>query len=158
MNRLPFVRRLAPSSLLMAVLTLAIGWRMVATAAPAESDGVVAARETALELAGSFTNDGYKLRDGHWSGQLQPHAAQVVTVNLYAGNQYYFSLGATDKSKKLAVTVYDETGHQVGDEQFFQEKNRAAAGVSLVASGPYYVSVELLDGDPTDFCLVYSYK
>ncbi len=157
MNRSPFARRIAPLPFLMAVLALAIGWR-VAAAAPAENDGQVAARETALELAGSFTNDGYKLRDGHWTGQLQPHAAQVMTVNLYAGNQYYFSLGSTDKARKLAVTVYDETGHQVGEEQFFQEKNRAAAGVSLVASGPYYVSIELLEGDPTDFCLVYSYK
>ena len=82
----------------------------------------------------------------------------MVTVNLYAGNQYYFSLGSTDKAKKVAVTVYDETGHQVGDEQFFQDKSRAAAGVSPVASGPYYVSVQLLEGEPTDFCLLYSYK
>ncbi len=157
MNRLPFARRILPLPFLLAVLALVLGGRPVA-AAPAENDGQVAARETALELAGSFTNDGYKLRDGHWTGQLQPHTAQLVTVNLYAGNQYYFSLGSTDKARKLAVTVYDETGHQVGDEQFFQEKNRAAAGVSLIASGPYYVSIELLDGDPTDFCLVYSYK
>ena len=127
-------------------------------AAPAENDGQVAAREVALEMAGAFTNDGYKIRDGHWSGQLKLHAPQVVTVNLYAGNQYYFSLGATDKAKKVSVTVYDETGKQVGDEQFFQDRSRAAAGVSPVASGPHYVSVELLEGDPTDFCLLYSYK
>ena len=121
--------------MLMAALLALSAWHGALRAAPAENDGQVAARETALELAGAFTNDGYKIRDGHWAGQLQPHAAQVVTVNLYAGNQYYFWLGATDKAKKVSVIVYDETGHQVGDEQFFQEKNRAAAGVSPVASG-----------------------
>ena len=104
--------------------------------APAETDGQVAARETALELAGGFTNDGYKIRDGHWSGELKPGASQIVTVNLYAGNQYYFSLGVTDKAKKVAVIVYDETGKPVPEEQFFQDKLRAAAGVSPVASGP----------------------
>ena len=115
-------------------------------------------REVALELAGGFTNDGYKIRDGHWSGELKSGAPQVLQVNLYAGNQYYFSLGTTDKAKKVAVVVYDETGKPVPEEQFFQDKQRAAAGVSPVASGPYYVSVKLVEGDPADFCLLYSYK
>lgn len=127
-------------------------------AAPAENDGQVAAREVALEMAGAFTNDGYKIRDGHWTGQLKGRAPQVIAVNLYAGNQYYFSLGSTDKAKKVNVTVFDETGKQVGDELFFQDRWRAAAGVSPVASGPYYVSIELLEGEPADFCLLYSYK
>ena len=134
------------------------GERDAALAAPAESDGQVAAREVALEMAGAFTNDGYKIRDGHWAGQLKLHIPQIVTVNLYAGNQYYFSLGSTDRAKKVSVTVYDETGKQVGDELFFQDRYRAAAGVSPVASGPYYVSVQLLEGEPADFCLLYSYK
>ena len=127
-------------------------------AAPAENDGQVAAREVALEMAAAFTNDGYKIRDGHWTGQLKPNARQVIVVNLYAGNQYYFSLGSTDKAKKVSVTVFDETGKQVGDELFFQDRWRAAAGVSPVASGPYYVSIELLEGEAADFCLLYSYK
>ncbi len=125
-----------------------------------ESEGQVAARETALEMAGAFSNDGYKIRDGHWAGTFQPHEAKVVVVNLYAGNQYYFSLGASDKAKKVSVIVYDEAGKKVADEQDFQDpdKIRAAAGVSPVASGPYFVSVEVLDGAPADFCLLYSYK
>ena len=144
---------------LFVVLGLVLsGGRGVVRAAPAESDGQVAAREVALEMAGAFTNDGYKIRDGHWSSQLKLHAPQIVTVNLYAGNQYYFSLGSTEKAKKVKVTVYDEAGKQVGEEQFFQDRWRAAAGVSPVASGLHYVSVELLEGEPTDFCLLYSYK
>ena len=137
---------------------LVLGATDTLRAAPAESDGQVAAREVALEMAGAFTNDGYKIRDGHWSGLLKPGTSQVVTVNLYAGNQYYFSLGSTDKAKKVSVTVFDETGKQVGDELFFQDRSRAAAGVSPVASGPYYVSIQLVEGEATDFCLLYSYK
>ena len=144
--------------LLLLLVGVLIGGGNHLLAAPAESDGQVSAREVALELAGAFTNDGYKIRDGHWSGLLKPGAPQVVAVNLYAGNQYYFSLGSTDKAKKVSVTVFDETGRQVGDELFFQDRARAAAGVSPVASGPYYVSIELLEGEPADFCLLYSYK
>ncbi len=143
--------------LLAALSVLAVGTARV-PAATAESDGQVAARETALELAGGFTNDGYKIRDGHWAGQLKADAAQILTVNLYAGNQYYFSLGATAKAQKVSVVVYDETGKQVEEEQFFSDKSRAAAGVSPVASGPYYVSVKVVEGESSDFCLLYSYK
>jgi hypothetical protein len=126
--------------------------------AAAENDGEVAAREVALELAGAFSNDGYKIRDGHYAGQLQLHTPKIVVVNLYAGNQYYFSLGVTAKAKKVSVIVYDETGHEVGGEELYQDKARAAAGVTPTASGPYYAKVELLEGDPADFCLIYSYK
>ena len=46
----------------------------LALSAPAlaETDQEVAAREVALELAGAFANDGFKLRDGHWAGTLAP--------------------------------------------------------------------------------------
>ena len=33
----------------------------------AESDKEVEARNVAMELAGAFSNDGFKIRDGHWS-------------------------------------------------------------------------------------------
>ena len=141
--------------LLAAALTLA-PCRL--PAATAETDGQVSAREVALELAGAFSNDGYKIRDGHWAGVLQLKKPQVIAVNLYAGNQYFFSLGATDKAKKVAVAVFDESGKPLAGEQYHLETMRAAAGVSPVASGPYYVSVQLLEGDPSDFCLLYSYK
>lgn len=125
-----------------------------------ESEGQVSARETALEMAGAFSNDGYKIRDGHWAGTLQPRLARVVVVNLYAGNQYYFSLGASDKARKVSVVVYDEAGKPVAGEENFQDpdKSRSAAGVSPVASGPYYVSVQVVEGEAADFCLLYSYK
>ena len=36
-----------------------------------ETDSQVEARKVALDLAGAFSNDGFKLRDGHWSGPDQ---------------------------------------------------------------------------------------
>ena len=153
-----FLSSFAPSFFTAAVCCVLLAACPGLRAAPAETDGQVAARETALELAGAFTNDGYKIRDGHWSGEVKPDATQVIQVNLYAGNQYYFCLGATDKTKKVSVVVYDENGKAVDGEQFFHDKYRAAAGASPVASGLYYVSVRVLEGAATDFCLLYSYK
>lgn len=123
----------------------------------AETDQEVAARQVALELAGAFANDGFKLRDGHWVGTLAPHEGATVAVNLYAGNEYWFSAGATEQAKKLAIDVFDETGAPVATEKF-NSGTKAAAGFSVTNSGEYFVRVRLEEGEPAGICFVYSYK
>ena len=72
----------------------------------AETDEEVEAHKQGLDLTGAFTNDGFKLRDGHWAGQIKPKDRAVIAVNLYSGNQYWFSAAASnDKAKKIAVEV-----------------------------------------------------
>lgn len=127
------------------------------SSAQAATDGEVAARKVALDVAGAFSNDGFKLRDGNWCGALQAGKPQLVQVNLYAGNQYWFTLGATPTAKKVAVTIYDESGKLLASEPF-QEAATAAAGFAPEASGSYYVKVALIEGGPSEFCLIYSYK
>ncbi len=123
----------------------------------AATDDEVAARQTVLALAGAFSNDGFKIRDGNWSGVIRPKESQFLQVNLYAGNQYWFSLGATDKAKRLDVAVFDEAGKPV-QTQKYEDGAKAAAGFAPDASGPYYVRIQELDGEPATFCLIYSYK
>src|SRR5712692_7661891 len=91
---------------------------VVPTTSFGETDKEVEARKAALDLAGAFSNDGFKIRDGHWSGMIKPKEHALIAVNLYAGNHYWFSVGATEKAKKLAVTVYDESGEQVVTESY----------------------------------------
>ena len=122
-----------------------------------EGDSDVNAHKAALDLAGAFSNEGFKIRDGHWSGMIKPRDHALIAVNLYAGNQYWFSVGATDAAKKLAVNVYDETGKLVQTESY-SEGEKAAAGFSPTSSGQYYVMVDLVDGNESSVCLVYSYK
>jgi hypothetical protein len=136
----------------LSVLVLAIG-----VTARGDTDAEVQARKDALDLAAAFSNDGFKIRDGHWCGIVKPHDHSLVAVNLYAGNQYWFSASATEPAKKIAVSVYDETGKQVTTESYDNER-RAAAGFSPTSSGQYFVSVDLPEGDQSSFCLVYSYK
>ena len=123
----------------------------------AENDEEVEARKQALDLTGAFSNDGFKLRDGHWAGQIKPSEHALIAVNLYAGNQYWFSVGATEPAKKISVNVYDETGKLVQTESY-NEGGKAAAGFSPTSSGQYYVLVDLVEGDASSVCLVYSYK
>ena len=128
-----------------------------ALAATGETDQEVEARKAALDLAGAFSNDGFKMRDGHWCGTVKPHEHALIAVNLYAGNQYWFSVGATGPAKKLTVDVYDETGKQVATESY-SSGEKAAAGFSPTNSGQYYVMVELAEGEASSVCFVYSYK
>jgi hypothetical protein len=123
----------------------------------AETDAEVNARKNALEVAGAFSNDGFKIRDGHWCGVVKGHDHALVAVNLYAGNQYWFSAAAEEPAKKIAVSVYDETGKQLTTESYNNEE-KAAAGFSPANSGQYFVSVDLVEGEGGTFCLVYSYK
>ena len=122
-----------------------------------DSDAETNARINALDVAGAFSNDGFKIRDGHWAGPLKPKdKAQLMTVNLYAGNQYYFAVG-TEKDAHLVLAVYDETGKKVSTDTY-SDGNRFATSVAPAASGPHYVSVRLADGEPATFCLLYCYK
>jgi hypothetical protein len=123
----------------------------------AETDEEVEAHKLVLDLTGAFTNDGFKLRDGHWTGTVKPREHALIAVNLYAGNQYWFSAAANSKAKKIAVDLYDETGRPLTTESY-NDGERASAGFSPSSSGQYFVSVSLLEGEPTTFCLVYSYK
>jgi hypothetical protein len=122
-----------------------------------ETDQEVEARKAALDLAGAFSNDGFKMRDGHWCGTIKPHERTLIAVNLYAGNQYWFTAGATAPAKKVAVDVYDETGKPVLTEAYYSGE-KAAAGFSPTNSGQYYVSVGLTEGAESSVCFVYSYK
>src|SRR5689334_25009871 len=93
----------------------------------ADTDAEVNARKDALELAGAFANDSFKIRDGHWCGVLKPHDHALIAVNLYAGNQYWFSVGTVEPVKKVAISVFDETGKPVTTESYSNEE-KAAAG------------------------------
>lgn len=123
----------------------------------AETDAEINARKDAADVARAFSNEGFLLRDGHWCGVVKPNEHSLVAVNLYAGNQYWFSAAALEPTKKIGVSVYDETGKQVTTENY-NDGAKAAAGFSPMDSGQYFVAVDVLEGDAGSFCLIYSYK
>src|SRR5882757_2978153 len=102
-----------------------------------DSDAETTARVSALDVAGAFSNDGFKIRNGHWAGILKPKdKAVLMTVNLYAGNQYFFAMG-TQADARVALAVYDESGKKVSTETW-SDGNKFATSVAPSTSGPYY--------------------
>ena len=123
----------------------------------APTDGEVEAQNRALQLASAFANDGFKTRDGHWAGPIKSGEGKLIQVNLYAGNQYWFSAAANTKAKKISVGLYDENGKPMVTETY-NSGDKASAGFSPTNSGQYFVALGLVEGEPTTFCLVYSYR
>ncbi len=129
-----------------------------ATSTPSPDDAAVAqARSATLELAGAFSNDGYKIRDGYYFATLEPGKSTVIEVNLFAGNEYWFCVAGIDPARKLAVQVYDEEGKPV-EQQAYGDAATAAAGVVAPWSGKFFVKITLLEGEKAPFCFLYCYK
>ncbi len=145
------------------------------TVCRADTDAENTAHQSVLDLAGAFTNEGFKLRDGTYMGTLKAGEAAVVQVNLYAGNQYWFSVATAEGKAAVAINLYDETGKLVKTDAFttttagkdtgadpaddpYANKNRAAIGFAPEASGAYYVRIAETAGAAATYCLIYSYK
>jgi len=138
-------------------LVLALSSALLTGAFAIPNDAEVEARNRALLLADAFSNDGFKIRDGNWCGEIKPGQARLIQVNLYAGNEYWFSAAGSDPVKKLAITVYDEAGAPQKTDPY-EEPGKAAAGFAPTASGTYFVKLEELEGELASVCLLYSYK
>lgn len=141
-------------------VSFAILFLIIVTCVPlvaAETDKEVQAHKVALDLAGAFSNESFKIRDGHWAGTINSKENAVIAVNLYAGNQYWFSVAAIDPAQKIDVAIYDETGKLV-ETKDYKDGARGAAGFSPTNSGQYFVLINLLEGNESTYCLVYSYK
>ena len=151
MKSLLFIALLGLAPALLAEPTSAPAAAPTPTPAPATS------RSRALELAGAFANDGYKIRDGFWSGTLEPGKPLFVEVNLVSGNEYWFSTAALSPARKVSVDIFDQKGRPIQGERF-QDGPTAAAGLIAQTSGHYFVRVSLTEGEKADCCLVYSYK
>ena len=139
------------------ILTTLVACLAITSLVLADTDNQVTARSDVLDLAGAFQNDGFKIRDGNYLGQVSKDHSQIVAVNLYSGNAYWFTASTGQKVDKLNVSLFDDSGKPVSYMPY-QSGPRAAAGFSPDASGLYYVKVALEEGQTATFCLIYSYK
>jgi hypothetical protein len=126
-------------------------------AGPASDDAVVTCRRAALELAGAWTNDGFRLRERSWAGVLPSDKPALARVNLLAGNRYWFSAATNAASTTLSTRIYTESGMPVRAETY-QDGPLSAAGFAPAESGCYLIAISETRGTPVPFCLVYSYK
>lgn len=116
----------------------------------------VSLRARLLDFCGALGNEGFKLRDGVWSGRLEAGAPQRLAVNLFAGNQYWFCAAVPGEARGLKIGIYDAEGNPL-ETSSHDAPGVTAAGVTAAATGEHFVVVESPAG-ASDFCLVYLFK
>lgn len=141
------------TSLFASLLALAAS----VNANPASGDAVITCRRAALELAGAWTNDGFRLRERTWAGMLPEGKPALARVNLLAGNRYWFTAATNAASTSLTLNIYTEQGAPIA-AQTHRDGPLAAVGFAPATSGSYIIGVSESSGTPVPFCLVYSYK
>jgi len=170
------LKRLILQAFLMLVsLMVAYGTLIAQNTIPSETKVMepipTESRRLSLETAGAFVNDGFRIRDGEWSGKLSGGAPSILQVTLFAGEHYWFVAASQANRIPLRITVYDATGKPVKGPTWhdpLQEKgersgSRSAAGIVPNQSGKYYVGIEFVENSatqngPIDFSMVYCYK
>ena len=140
-------------ALIASLLSLAV----TLDASPASGDAVITCRRAALELAGAWTNDGFRLRERSWAGTLPAGKPTLARVHLLAGNRYWFTAATNAASTALSLGIYTERGTPVATDTH-RDGPLAAAGFAPAASGAYIITVSESHGTPVPFCLIYSYK
>ena len=116
-----------------------------------------ALRVNLSDLGGALSNEGFKMRDRIWSGNIEAGQPQRLAVNLFRGNQYWFCAAVDPKIKSAKVSVFGPDGQPLEMAEH-SGAGLAAAGVTAGATGQYFVQVETSSGSSSDFCLLYLFK
>jgi len=123
------------------------------------------AHSLALETAGAFTADNFRIRESEWRFTLEKGIPVFLKMTLFAGNHYRFVTASPTAGAKICITFYDGKGHPIKAEPLqdtgVHAGTEVAAGIAPELSGQYFVGVELLENSsdlPLDCSLVMAYK
>jgi hypothetical protein len=139
-------------------LAVSCAWaQMPPATTSAEKSETPDLRPRIYDLAGALGNEGFKVRDGAWSGSLQGAKSRRLTVNLFAGNQYWFC-GATSASGETPSLVLRDPSGQPAEIVRFEKDGIVAAGVTAAATGRYVLEIKGSSPGTREFCLLYLFK
>lgn len=119
--------------------------------APAPSE---AARRAAYDLAGAFANDGFRIRDGHLAGELEPGRAVVMEASVAEGAACWFVAAAAEPARRIAISLHGEDGRVLPGVLYYEAGPVVAAGWNATRSGQILVRLELIEGGKAPFCLI----
>jgi hypothetical protein len=114
-------------------------------------------RPRLYDLAGAIGNEGFKVRDGAWTGVLQGSKPQRLAVNLFAGNQYWFCATTSSSGETPSLSLRNPAGQEV-ESVDFEKDGMAAVGVTAPATGRYVLEVRGSARGSREFCVLYLFK
>ena len=148
------------------VRLLCVALLFAALPAPAQTAGDAASSEKNAQttlparlysVVGALGNEGFKLRDGGWSGSIEGSKAQRLAVNLFAGNQYWFGAATSGAGETPDLVLRDPSGNKM-QPVAYEGDGIAAVGVTAPVTGRYIVELSGSASGSRDFCLFYLFK
>lgn len=100
----------------------------------------------ALEAATPYVEQGFEVREDHWSGEVEPGKPLLVRHQLFRGNEYWFWAGTSWPGATVKVDIFDSDGNSVGLESF--SKNSFAGVRALPEKTATYFIRVLTQYDP----------
>jgi len=131
-----------------------------AASLPAQQDSAASAptlRARLHEFAGVLGNEGFKLRDGVWTGELEGSRPRRLAVNLFAGNQYWFFAATSGAEETPEISLRDASGKKI-PVVTSDRGGVAAAGVTAPVTGRYTLEVGGSAKGTRDFGAIYLFK
>jgi hypothetical protein len=114
----------------------------------------------ALEAVGSYAKKGYIVHwDDQWGGDLGVKERKAIPHALFRGNDYWFCMGTDVASARITIHIYD-SNRQLVESDAWQEGYLAAARIVILATGTYYIIVEVTSSpvERTHWAMVYGSK
>lgn len=118
---------------------------------------VAALRARLSDAVGALGNEGFKLRDGVWTGTLEAGKARELPVHLFAGNQYWFCAALSTDGGESHIVLRDPSGADVPTVPY-AAPGIAAVGVTAPSTGRYILSINDPSPGAREFTLLYLYK
>jgi hypothetical protein len=125
--------------------------------APSPASIQAGLRSRLLDFSGALGNEGFKVRDGCWTGRLEGGKARSIKLNFFAGNQYWLCAAVPGEGRGLQIKVYDAAAKPV-EVIPYQQAGLAAAGLTADRTGLYFVEIQTSPGQSPDFCFTYLFR
>jgi hypothetical protein len=117
------------------------------------------ARRRAIEARRRLAADGWRARDGVWSGQLNATQRHAIPVHLIAGNTYLFVMALRPVNALQVFSLLDAEGRLVSEKSAVSDPGLSALLVEPASSGRYHIFSEVpTDSPTTEAALVYLYR
>ena len=131
-----------------------------AEAIAAGEAGIRTAWKNSLTAAHQIAaSQGYRRRDTRWVQALPDKGFTIVPLQLYAGNDYYITLGIDEGGENVAATAFDPERMLIRSAPDYAD-GKLVLRITPKKSGPHYVRLhqKAAPKKPIHCALTYIYK
>ncbi len=105
-----------------------------------------------------FVKQGFTIREEYWSGELGATTQNVITIQLFKGNEYWFCASTEATNTVISVHVYDDDGN-IAESEYWRKAHAAGAHIVPRRTAFYYVITDMQNAPPKSrWSLIYAFR